>query len=382
MPSTNRHPAAPRLLASIMLTICCALVAFCGSAPAKPTPHKGPKRPPAPLYGGALTGGQLPGTRAPWDMNAVNVFQQAAGGKPLSLIGFSAPFADCTVSPCEPCPFPRVPMESIRNYGAIPIFSWSSSTASTPEDVLPQPAFRLARVIDGTYDAYITDVAENAREWGHPFFLRFNWEMNGFWFPWSESVNHNRPGQYVKAWRHGHDSFTAVGATNATWVWCPNIALVKRLKTFRENYPGHAYVDWTCLDGFNWGEHNNSAGWMTFDHFFEPAYREILKFAARKPMMIGEVASEERGGNKATWIRHLLRVVPSRYRKVKALVWFNEKDGSTRWSITSSRKASRAFARGIKAPVYQPNLYGGPEPASPITPPSWPPSGQPLFQRQ
>ena len=76
-------------------------------------------------------------------------------------------------------------------------------------------------MIAGTYDAYIREFAEGARDWGHPFFLRFNWEMNGDWFPWAERVNGNQPGEYVAAWRHVHDIFTAVGATNATWVWCP-----------------------------------------------------------------------------------------------------------------------------------------------------------------
>ena len=76
-------------------------------------------------------------------------------------------------------------------------------------------------MIAGRYDEYIREFAEEARAWGHPFFLRFNWEMNGDWFPWSEGVNGNPSGEYVAAWRHVHDIFAAVGATNVTWVWCP-----------------------------------------------------------------------------------------------------------------------------------------------------------------
>ncbi len=34
-------------------------------------------------------------------------------------------------------------------------------------------------------------------------------------------VNGDQPGEFVAAWRHVHDIFTSVGATNATWVWCP-----------------------------------------------------------------------------------------------------------------------------------------------------------------
>ena len=118
--------------------------------------------------------------------------------------------------------FPTTPLENVRAYGAIPVFSWNS----TVEPAEPRPARLQPRtMIDGRYDSYIREFATKAKEWGHPFFLRFDWEMNGFWFPWSEGVNGNTPGQFVAAWRHVHDIFTAVGATNATWVWCPNVDL-------------------------------------------------------------------------------------------------------------------------------------------------------------
>ena len=45
------------------------------------------------------------------------------------------------------------------------------------------------------YDSYIRGFATAAKSWGHPFFLRFNWEMNGNWFPWSEGVNGNKTGR-------------------------------------------------------------------------------------------------------------------------------------------------------------------------------------------
>ena len=86
--------------------------------------------------------------------------------------------------------------------------------------------------------------------------------MNGFWFPWTEGVNGNKPGEYVTAWRHVHDIFTAVGATNATWVWCPNVDFTAQADPAGEALPGRRYVDWTCLDGFNWGKTRDSAGWQ------------------------------------------------------------------------------------------------------------------------
>src|SRR6185503_12337426 len=131
-----------------------------------------------------------------------------------------------------------------------------------------QPDFRLARIIDGTYDAYITTWAKDARVWGKSFFLRFDNEMNGDWqFPWGEQVNENQPGEFVRAWRHVHDIFTQQGANNATWVWCPNCA-DNTTTPFGELYPGDSYVDWTCLDGYNWGTYSSKTNWQTFGQVF------------------------------------------------------------------------------------------------------------------
>ena len=116
------------------------------------------------------------------------------------------------------------------------------------------PDFQLSDVLSGRYDSYIREFAEAARNWGHSFFLRYDWEMNGNWFPWNEAVNENNPGEYVAAWRHVHDIFTAVGATNATWVWCPYAEDDRHFTNLAPLYPGDEYVDWTCMDGFNWGK--------------------------------------------------------------------------------------------------------------------------------
>src|SRR4249919_1261914 len=161
-----------------------------------------------PLYWGAWVGSQLTGDEAPWDMGAIAKFESMAG-KAASAINFSSPFADCSKAPCDFYEFPKAEMESIRAHGSMPFFSWASQ--ATPAS-LNQPDFQLADVIAGTYDDYIREFAEGARDWGHPFFLRFNWEMNGGWFPWSEIANGNGPGQYIAAWRHVHDIFAAVGA--------------------------------------------------------------------------------------------------------------------------------------------------------------------------
>jgi hypothetical protein len=325
-----------------------------------------PKKPPASIYWGAQIGSQITGEQAPWDMKPVRKLEKVAG-KGLSLVEFAAPFAECSTSPCLFGKFPTTPLENVRRYGAIPVFSWNS-TSSPPS--LVEPDFQLADIINGSFDAYIREFATEAKLWGHPFFLRFNWEMNGFWFPWSEGVNGNLPGEYVAAWRHMHDVFTSVGATNVTWVWCPNVDHTGHLTNLRSLYPGDQYVDWTGLDGFNWGIRRGSPGWLTFGQTFHSTYKEIVKrIAPGKPLLVAEVASSDRGGSKPAWIRDMLARVRHSYRKIRGLIWYDVNDRGTNWPIETSKKASNAFRHGIRSGAYRPNLYRGLQ-SSPIPPPA------------
>ncbi|MBS1888312.1 MAG: hypothetical protein JSU06_14100 [Actinobacteria bacterium] len=304
---------------------------------------------PTSLYWGAWIGSQLTGTEAPWDMGAVSRFESQTG-KPVSLIHFASPFANCSGGTCTNYSFPTTPMQKIREYGAIPFFSWSSQ--STPSS-LNEPEYQLSDVISGRYDSYIRSFAEEAKAWGHPFFLRFDWEMNGNWFPWAEGVNGNNPGEYVAAWRHVHDIFTEVGATNATWTWCPNVDPKHEHTDVAAYYPGSQYVDWTCLDGYNWG----GSRWMSFDETFSSTYHHIVEqVAPGKPMVIGEVGSAENGGSKSAWIAEMLQALPTRYQAVHGVIWFDKPEEGN-WPIESSPAAQSSFAAGISSSSYRPNEF-------------------------
>jgi hypothetical protein len=322
---------------------------------------KASQGPEQPLYWGATIGDQITGTQAPWDMNAVKSFEQF-GGKQLSLVNFFAPFANCSTSPCSFYRFPTSAIEAIRAHGAIPVFSWSSQSIPSSKE---EPNFQLSDLIAGTYDNYIREFAEDARDWGHPFFLRFNWEMNGNWFPWAEGVNGNQAGEYVAAWRHVHDIFIAVGATNATWVWCPNIDPGGKFTSLASLYPGDEYVDWTGLDGYNWGP--KKGGWASFNSLYRSTYAAIAESVAPgKPLMIGEMGSTENGGSKAAWIGEALAAIPSEYPQVRAALKF---DDGMDWPIETSSGSADAFAGGIQKPAYQDNSYANLS-TSPIPPPS------------
>jgi hypothetical protein len=324
-----------------------------------PTPETEPAPAPsstgAPLYWGATIGPQLTGTQAPWDMTAVTKFEELAQKK-VSLIQFFQPFSNCNVSPCSFYGFPSTPLERIRSHGAVPVLSWGSQ--SIPAS-LNEPNYQLSDLIEGKYDSYVRSFATAAKAWGHPFFLRFNWEMNGSWFSWSEGANGNRSGEFVAAWRHVHDIFTSVGATNATWVWSPNIDPGNTMTSLASVYPGDAYVDWTALDGYNWGTNPaKPSGWRSFDQLYRSTYNRIVETVApSKPMMVAEVASSEYGGSKANWTRDMLAKIPASYPKIRALVWFDKLDSSMDWPIETSSTATTAFAEGINSSVYSGNTF-------------------------
>jgi Glycosyl hydrolase family 26 len=289
----------------------------------------------------------------PWDMSAVDVFE-AHAGKKISILHWGRRWHTTTG---QYYGFDAALMEAVRQRGYLSLLDWTSWAygQGAHDDA---PLFSLSQIISGTHDAYIQQWATAASNWGHPFFLRFNYEMNGDWFPWSEVYNGNSPGQYVQAWRHVHDIFTQVGANNVTWVWCPNIELIDSIP-LEGLYPGDAYVDWTCIDGYNWGPEPNHGGrWWNFYDIFKPTYDHILAIAPDKPLMIGETASTELNGSKAAWITDALTVqMPRNFPKAKAFLWFNVGADNMDWFIESSPAAQAAFAAGIASGYYATNEF-------------------------
>jgi Glycosyl hydrolase family 26 len=278
-----------------------------------------------------------------------NTFE-AHAGKAVSLIHFGQP------APWNQA-FASGPLENTRLRGAIPLMDMD------PDGVA------LTDLLNNR-DAEFKSWFKSAAAYSKPFFFRWSWEMNGKWFkPYGEEAAAN-PALYVEVWRHLYDLAKEQGASNITWVWCPNVSF-EGSTSLAALYPGDAYVDWTCMDGYNRGDNPiKPEGWKTFEKVFSATYSELLALAPSKPIMIGEVGSTEifkaSLENKAEWIATGLgSTLASKFPKIRALLWFNwnieepPKSGNRwDWQIESSTASQESFKNVISSPYFAGNTFG------------------------
>lgn len=258
--------------------------------------------------------------------------------------------------------------------GRLVLHTWGSYDSGNRTD----PAFALSAIAGGSQDAFLHGYARDVAAWKHPLFIRFNGEMNGSWEPYFDT-----PANFVACWRHVVDVFRAEGATNVTWVWCPNVSapLGARYDTAVDRlplwYPGDDYVDWTGFDTYNWSVANGGP-WMTFEqtmlgyaNWYGNTYDAIVKLAPTKPMMLGEFACNTAGGNKAAWIGDALAKIPTRFPQVRAISWFNAADAVSpvAWPLAPSDGTAAAFREGISDfPYVQGGTLALPDDLVPIAP--------------
>ncbi len=304
--------------------------------------HPAPNR----IIWGAYIDGSTYGAgyqNAPWDTNAWNLFE-AHAGKKVSVLHFG-------FTPWWEDPFYAGTAESAVQRGAYAFIDMMIPNGS---------GVTLANITAGAQDGSWRTWVRAAKAWGEPFLFRWCGEMNGDWQDYGKEEI-ARPGSFVAAWRHLKDIADSEGATNITWVWCPNVDYGGPL-SFAQVYPGDAYVDWTGLDGYNWGTSGSTTWpeqWTSWDTVFRTSYDAVVALAPTKPMIIAETACNEGGGSKAAWITDaLVAQLPHHYPRIRALTWFNwpiyENGVTQQWPIESSPAAQAAFATAIASPYYLP----------------------------
>jgi endoglucanase len=237
--------------------------------------------------------------------------------------------------------------------GRIPMISWSGTY--------------LTSVLNGSHDDMIRARADGLAGLGGRVLLRWFGEMDAGIY---ENDEIESPDQFVRAWRYVHDVFVSRGATNVEWVWCPNSYAFGTGEAQRF-FPGDAYVDWICADGYNWAPARPSSDWRSFEDTFAPFYA----WAASKPqpLLVGETGVMENGpGDKATWVLDMGNTIKSVYPEIKALVYFDAYStanfgGWYDWRMDTSASSYAAFKTIANDPH-----FSGEAMSEDTTPPSVP----------
>jgi hypothetical protein len=284
---------------------------------------------------------------APWFFGEVDQLSRLVGKAPDSVLFFQN-FTQ---------PYPAAAVADTWARHAVPIIAW--------EPVLPgsntgQP--RLSDITNGNFDSYLDSWANDIRTHGQPVVIRLAAEMNGDWYSWAEGHFGNEPGDYVAAWRHVHDRFTAAGADNVIWLWSAN--RIDHQKTpLAQVYPGDAYVDWVGMSGY----YRNTETEPSFDATFGATLAALRSLSA-KPIFLSETgAGSGDTARDLTWMDSFFQHLPLQ-SDVIGFSWFNEKKTLNDWRLQRSQAYVDRFAVGVADGRYgSGKLPGGMVPGQRVT---------------
>ncbi|NEA99961.1 glycosyl hydrolase [Streptomyces sp. SID13726] len=261
---------------------------------------------PAKKYFGAAVDG------APTSMKGVDAYTRMVGKQP-NLVEYYAAWGDG---------FDASGVRRAWSQGAMTLMSWEPFDTS------------LADIAAGKSDAYLKEYATAVRRLNLPVVIDFADEFNGHWEKWG--TKYVTPEQYVAAWRHIHDTFIELGASNVIWSWSPNIINPVKNVELKPYYPGDGYVDWVGLVGYWTIEQDNA-----FSSVFGPTMDEIRAFT-KKPMILVETAAEP-GERRRADIRNLFEGVEDDDSLI-GFIWFNHRKRAD-WRLEASPLALKEFKR-------------------------------------
>jgi hypothetical protein len=281
--------------------------------------------------------GQSGGDGGAWEsstMTTVHQFEQQVGAKPKMVHMFFPMYLSGSCADLPPGP------ATALGEGYKPLLTWEvlNYGGSTTTN------FSYSAINSGSLDGCFRQFADQVKTLNGPLYLRPFHEMNGGWYPWAVA---GKEQAHINAWRRMVNMFRAQGANNVKFVWCPNVRFSGDAGPYANYYPGDAYVDYLCLDGYNWASANGSP-WQSFDQIYRSSYNEIIALPSSDPLIIGEYASHTGLGDKAQWLNDMrARVKSGAYPRLKVLNWFNQNRDNATWQVDSSQAvldAYKAFA--------------------------------------
>ena len=201
------------------------------------------------------------------------------------------------------------------------------------------PFMKADDILAGKEDAYFIMLAKQSKEFGKPFLLSINHEMNGDWFSYSELFKPKKYGptdwtapKFIQVWQRIYKIFQDNGATNVAFAWCPGIQgraydvkgadgkVIKHydaINSYKAYYPGDEYVDWVG------GSFYNDVNHYSIDNL-AAAY-------PNKPIILAEWGTEPQRGawyqpkpypGDAQWMQMTFDFCTKRYPNMKAMTYF------------------------------------------------------------
>jgi hypothetical protein len=286
---------------------------------------------------------------SPAPKQSVGSMGQASCAKPADgkYLGLSVPAPDLLV-PTEQAM--GITANVVTKYYAIgDTISMQAIASLCAEHTLPiieldSDNMSVAQIANGSQDKYFTNLALQIGVLQTPVGIDFNHEFNGPWFAWG--FKHETPGQFVAAWRHIVTLFRDNGASNAIWIWNPNVMSEGTVPNLQPWYPGDAYVNWVGLDGYFYSSHD------TYASVFDYTVNHIRSFT-KVPMLIVETGANPVAG-RVRAINSIFQGV-AKMPEIIGLIYFDyDKTSVHNWYINNDPSALAAFKSGAAAYLNRP----------------------------
>jgi type II secretory pathway pseudopilin PulG len=266
-------------------------------------------------------------------------------------------------------PLNEAELDAIYDKGSQPIVTWEPFVAGAG---VTQPDYELKDIIAGNHDARIDNWINSIKltNYDKPILIRFAHEMNGHWYPWAQNAtsgvggagptNGNGDWEYVNAWKHVHDRFTAAGVQDKVdWIWSPNVPYDGSTE-FGLVYPGDDYVDIVGLDGFNFGTTDQYSTWKAPWEVLGAGLWHARDVPTNKPIIITETASvpSEGANSQSQWVNDLVYWLNNdpQNQDVIGFVWFDQikrdeidlgQISETNWRLDANPETSLAMKTSL-----------------------------------
>ena len=199
--------------------------------------------------------------------------------------------------------FPTAEVHVIHTTGKLPFIRMMPRTNF--DEGGPDPNYTMQKIIDGDYDAELTQWAIDAKNTNISLLVEFGTEVNGDWFPWNGKYNganektnygdaslYDGAERFRDAYRHIIDICNTNGANNITWFFHVDAYSKPDVDWNRiENYyPGDHYIDWLGVSIY--GPQESDEDYQEFSEILNDIYPKLTALSD-KPIAILEFAITE-----------------------------------------------------------------------------------------